>query len=903
MYEIWLEDLCVAVDGRGLLADTTLRLEAGQRYGFIGQNGCGKSTLLRGMAAGIIPGWPQQARTLLVEQADVGDDRSALQVALSAHDQINLLAQKESVLAVAASPEEAKKALLELAWIDAREVLRLTEARADLSSSEFVQAKQACEAARARCLEVSGGDAADELKAVELLASIHDQLCALGADTLEARASTILRGLGFTDETLREPTRQLSGGWRMRAAIAKALVAEPDVLLLDEPTNHLDWPALMWLEHYLKRVEGMVLLVVSHDRAFLDAVATRILRINDGTIRSYKGNYSDFEEALAGQIKEQELYAARRQEKLDREVQRVRDFEAEGQKRVVRARGKYEAGCFDIKSKRNDVCQMLDAVASRKKKLEVGRVGGERRMKGGTGGKVKMSYGAEFDDGTVTAHEDDDQKMKLNSAADLGYFGPMLQCRALRFGYEGHEPLSQPFDLDVNTSSRIAILGVNGSGKSTLLRTLSRELSPVSGEVYVYPRLSVAYFSQHTTDTLPLHKSPCEALHALFPEATPLQVRAQMGNFGLRKQCLTALEHLSGGERARCALACMTYKPPHILLLDEPTNHLDIKTVEALSDSLRAFNGGIVLVSHDRRLIRNLDMDCHMIQDRRLRRCRLDEFLALVQDELQVAEPTSKKPDIEKQSRGNGEVGKAPAKERRRAEQEKLEGDSEASDAKIAELKARLAQLFQEKPRANASVEHLSQKLLACQPKGQRHLEALCQDLAAQPLGRPELAAFYAKLAGDLKQRLAQKPLSEEVTEGTLRRGLLGECQGHFERLLGPAAEASAEEARQRRAQLVGCASFLGGLIAWKVVAGQVLFAVAEELLAGPVSPEALEAIAALLGAVGPALDGQGPGWKHRASLDRIFEAVSQHAEDSGIPRRVRRQLTEVLSQRAAGWA
>merc|ERR1719343_80234 len=404
-----------------------------------------------------------------------------------------------------------------------------------------------------------------------------------------------------------------------------------------------------------------------------------------------------------------------------------------------------------------------------------------------------MSYGAEFDDGTVTAHEDDDQKMKLNPAPDLGYFGPMLQCRALRFGYEGHEPLSQPFDLDVNTSSRIAILGINGCGKSTLLRTLSQELSPVSGEVYVYPRLSVAYFSQHSTDTLPLHKSPCEALHALFPEATPLQVRAQMGKFGLHKQCLTALEHLSGGERARCALACLTYKPPHILLLDEPTNHLDIKTVEALSDSLRAFNGGIVLVSHDRRLIQNLDMDCHMIQGRRLRRCRLEEFLALVQDELHVAVPTSKTPDIEKKSRIKGESSKAHAKERRRAEYEKPAGDSEASDAKIVELKARLTQLFQEKPQANASVEHLSQKLLACQPKGQRHLEALCQDLAAQPLARPELAAFYAKLAGDLKQRLAQKPLSEEVTECTLRRGLLGECQGHFERLLEPAAQASAE--------------------------------------------------------------------------------------------------------------
>lgn len=218
--------------------------------------------------------------------------------------------------------------------------------------------------------------------------------------------------------------------------------------------------------------------------------------------------------------------------------------------------------------------------------------------------------------------------LSIAVAANLGFEGALLQCRQLRFGHGA--PLSQAFDLDVRLNSRIAFLGMNGSGKTTLLRTIAGDLRPLAGEVYIYPRLLVAYFSQHVADSMPLDRTPCQALKDRFPDATDKQIRAQLGAFGIRSQAVVRLGCLSGGEKTRCSLAAITFKPPHILLLDEPTNHLDLNTVEALADALKKFQGGLVLVSHDRRLIQALDMDCYTLHDRRLTKSTLPAFLKLV---------------------------------------------------------------------------------------------------------------------------------------------------------------------------------------------------------------------------------------------------------------------------------
>lgn len=184
--------------------------------------------------------------------------------------------------------------------------------------------------------------------------------------------------------------------------------------------------------------------------------------------------------------------------------------------------------------------------------------------------------------------------------------------------------------------SRIALLGMNGSGKTTLLRTIAQELAPIKGEVYVYPRLIVGYFSQHVADSLPLDKTPVACLKAQFPEATENEIRAQLGSFGIRSQAVVPLGCLSGGEKTRVSLASIVFKPPHILLLDEPTNHLDLNTVEALAEALQNFGGGVVLVSHDRRLIERLKMDSYVLHKKKFQKSSLNDFLAIVKKEVIV---------------------------------------------------------------------------------------------------------------------------------------------------------------------------------------------------------------------------------------------------------------------------
>eukprot|EP00929_Paragymnodinium_shiwhaense_P013090 TRINITY_DN12094_c0_g1_i1.p1 TRINITY_DN12094_c0_g1~~TRINITY_DN12094_c0_g1_i1.p1 ORF type:complete len:791 (-),score=211.35 TRINITY_DN12094_c0_g1_i1:212-2584(-) len=619
-----LEGITVAINGRELMTDVNLEFAAGERYGFIGQNGSGKSTLLRVMADGSIPSWPRNCRALLVEQEDVGDERSSLQIVMSAHDQIALLRQKEAILGKAETPEAAKRALLEVDVIEKKEALRLADLyaarlsrmrgkKADAASLEARKVYLDAEEALQKC---EGGDDGDCHKVTELLSQVREQLQLLDADALEGKARRILKGLGFSEADILRPTSLLSGGWRMRTALARALVAEPDVLLLDEPTNHLDWPALIWFEKYLQTLEDIVLIVVSHDRAFMDAIATGIVRLNSGTLQYFKGNYSAFEDALEKEKVDKANYAERRQDKIDKEWEKVRKMEERGRKT------------------NND--SLLNQVSSRKKKLGVGTSHGVCRVgveKDADGKAFKIfTHGADFlDHGTNQVIDDSLVKLNLKVAASLGFAGDLLQCRQLQFGYT--TPFSQAFDLDVRMDSRIALLGMNGSGKTTLLRTIAQDLNPLKGEVYVYPRLVVGYFSQHVADALPLDRSPVECLKEKFPDATENEIRASLGSFGIRSQAVVPLGCLSGGEKTRVSLSCIFFKPPHILLLDEPTNHLDLNTVEALSTALRGFGGGIVLVSHDRRLIEGLEMNCYVLHNKRLAKSSLKDFLSILKRE------------------------------------------------------------------------------------------------------------------------------------------------------------------------------------------------------------------------------------------------------------------------------
>lgn len=402
----------------------------------------------------------------------------------------------------------------------------------------------------------------------------------------------------------------------MRIALARALFAKPNVLLLDEPTNHLDWAAVLWFERYLQspEMEKVALVVVSHDRAFLDNVCTTTLRCHAKQLQLYDGNCTAFEKAHEEDQQHRADLAAKVAEKRAIVEKQMQEMEKKG------------------REQNNE--KLLKQVASRKTKLGLSgadpfnRVG----LEGVGGHKWKSSYGdSAAAEAAMTAEAPEAQvKLKIKCAAPLGNEAANLQCQSVVVGYEASTVLIKTFDLDIRMNSRIGLLGVNGSGKTTLLRTLTKELMPLKGEVYQQPRVIVGFFNQHQADSLPLGICGVQVMMERFPEADQGEIRSHLGSFGLSRQAVQPIGTLSGGEKCRVALAAITFRPPHILLLDEPTNHLDLQTVEALGKALTEFEGGVVVASHDRRLLKEICHEYHAVQDKQLKKTSLEDFVKAV---------------------------------------------------------------------------------------------------------------------------------------------------------------------------------------------------------------------------------------------------------------------------------
>ncbi|KAI9436514.1 P-loop containing nucleoside triphosphate hydrolase protein [Lactarius psammicola] len=507
--DIHLPSIDVSFGSNRILSGASLTLAYGRRYGIIGRNGVGKSTLLRHIAMREVP-IPPHITILFVEQEIVGDDTTALNSVLKAD-----------------------------VW---RDHLLAEEARLNARLAEL-------DATPPGELEVQIDEAKDEVSG--RLAEVHASLAEMEAESGPARAAALLAaGLGFSEEDQGRPTRSFSGGWRMRLALARALFVKPALLLLDEPSNHIDLNALAWLEDYLQTWPG-TLIVVSHDRAFLDAVATDIIHQHSGRLDYYKGNFTQF-------------YST----KSERERNLRREYEAQ-----MEYRKHLQAFIDRWRYNANRAAQAQSKIKILEKLPELSPPAAEE---------------------TESFRFPETEKISP----------PLLQLSEVTFGYDAAKIILNRVNFDVGLDSRLAIVGSNGAGKSTLIKLLTGELTPLSGQVNRNGRLRVGYFAQHHVDTLVPTMNPVQFLAHRFPGKTEQEYRQHLGNFQITGMTgLQSIGTLSGGQKSRVAFAVLSLQRPHILLLDEPTNHLDLEGLDALMLALSTWNGGVIVISHDERFI------------------------------------------------------------------------------------------------------------------------------------------------------------------------------------------------------------------------------------------------------------------------------------------------------------
>jgi len=485
-----LTDITVRLGGRTIIDGATSRLPPGGRIGLIGRNGAGKSTLVRVIAGMLEP--------------DTGS------ADMPRGSRIGYIAQEAP--AGQATPFE-------------------TVLAADTERAALMAESETCEEPHR-------------------LADIHERLIAIDAHSAPSRAARILSGLGFDEDAQARPLESFSGGWRMRVALAALLFSAPDLLLLDEPSNHLDLEAVMWLEDFLKSYPATILLV-SHERDFLNNVVDHILHLSGGKLTLYPGGYDAFERQRA----ERQAQLASAKARQDAQRKKLQDYVARNSARASTA--KQAQSRAKALAKLQPIAELID----------------------------DPSLSFDF------PSPDDERRP------------PMITLDMASVGYTT-EPVLRRLNLRFDPDERMALLGRNGNGKTTLARLLAAQLKPMDGAMNASARMRVGYFTQYQVEELDRAETPLQHMTRLMAGASPGAVRGQLGRFGFSgPKATTEVGKLSGGERARLALALITRDAPHLLILDEPTNHLDVDAREALIQALNAYDGAVLIVSHDRHML------------------------------------------------------------------------------------------------------------------------------------------------------------------------------------------------------------------------------------------------------------------------------------------------------------
>ncbi|MDP0202186.1 ABC transporter ATP-binding protein [Glaesserella parasuis] len=616
---IFFTDLTLKRGQTILLEQANATIHTGQKVGLIGKNGCGKSSLFALLknelqAEGGDASYPKNWSIAWVNQETPALDISALDYVIQGD----------------------------------REYTQLT--------AQLEQAN----------LENNGN----------LIATLHAQLDTIDAWTIQSRAATLLNGLSFSTEQLQLPVKSFSGGWRMRLNLAQALICRSDLLLLDEPTNHLDLDAVIWLERWLSNYRG-TLLLISHDRDFLDPIIDRVLHIEQQKLFDYTGNYSAFEIQRATKLAQQNAAYQQQQQKI-----------AHLQKFIDR---------FKAKATKAKQAQ------SRVKALE------------------KMEL-------IAPAYADSPFSFEFREPLSLP--NPLLMMEKVSVGY-GERTVLQSVKLNLVPGSRIGLLGRNGAGKSTLIKLLAGEIQAQSGHTQLAKGVQLGYFAQHQLDTLRADESALWHLARLAPEKTEQELRNYLGGFAFHSDKVKqAVSSFSGGEKARLVLALIVWQRPNLLLLDEPTNHLDLDMRQALTEALTQYEGSLVIVSHDRHLLRSTVNEFYLVHDG-----KVEEFNGDLEDyrkwlnELNAQLECAKKAD--NSTACNNENSAVNRKEQKRQEAELRQ--------QAAPLRKKLTQLEKELEKLTASLTTLEETLASPEIYDAENKAKLTDILAKQVATKKQL--------------------------------------------------------------------------------------------------------------------------------------------------------------------